>query len=105
MDNGLPKYYSSWRFTQYEIIDRNTGHKVDTADGFQEAREKEAEWNRKDREARGIKSNEIEISTTYVSSRNREKIEVAPVPKHGAIGSNLPIVAAETDTDYDPGDD
>lgn len=102
MDNGISKYYYSWQESKYVIVDRSNNNVVDEAKTFYEARNKETEWNEKDRKARGIKSNEIEIPFTHFSERNREKIEVISLKKHGTDTSNFPVVEAEPDTDCNP---
>jgi hypothetical protein len=72
------------RGANYFIFDRTTGVKVDECMEVAKAVDKVEKLNKKDRKERGVKDpeNEIEISATYNSYRNRDPIAIEPMPVH-----------------------
>ena len=83
MINGLPRYHKQWNAEKgpnYFIMDRNTGKKVDECDEYAKSDDLVKQWNKKDRKERGLKEiDEIEVSSSYFSGKNREPIEISPM--------------------------
>ena len=83
MIRGLPRYYRMWNSKKgpnYFIIDRNTGEKVDECNEMNEAELKVKKLNKKDREEKGLETlEEIEVSSTYYSTRNRDPEPIVPM--------------------------